>query len=692
MPPEVVRVVGPWGLPEDGLGWAALALAPVILAIAARAPATPLLPRRLFLGATALGAAALSLAWVALYLRGGPRIVDATTYWLQARAFAESGFTFPLPEPSASFRGRFLVWDEARGASGLFPPGWPIVLSLGFRLGAPMIVGPALAALLVIATHALGLEAGRAAGLPEERSERLARLAAIASMLCAAARYHTADTMSHGLAAVLFAGALAAALRARRADAPLLALAAGACAGWVVATRLASFAPIAIACILQLFRAPRRGRALGAFAAGLAPGVLVLLASQRAATGSALGSTQSLYYALSDGPPGCFRYGFGKDVGCVFEHGDFVAARLRGGYGPLEALLTTASRLRRHTMDLLGIELLFPIAIVGLVRGPLGKTRAAWALGGLFALQVLAYVPFYFDGNYPGGGARLLADTFAAGHVLAAAGALHLTRRFGERRAPFALAAAMLAGFAVRASHEHVLLRDREGGRPMYEPEALARANVPHGLVFFATDHGFDLAFDPRAKADAGFVAARLREDGHDWLLYERLGKPATYKYSFDPARPGEEPKITPYSPLFGGTGAEGRYRFEAEADWPPLAQSGGWAIPRWTLPCAGGRRALALFGQGYEAKVTIELPVPASGRWKVRPRVVAVEDGGHARLVIPGAGGAKATFQWDAAKEAECRELPYQVVELTAPRARVELSGRGGDVLLDAIVIERER
>ena len=182
---------------------------------------------------------------------------------------------------------------------------------------------------------------------------------------------------------------------------------------------------------------------------------------------------------------------------------------------------------------------------------------------------------------------------------------------------------------------ETCIRSSREGGRPMYEPEALARANVPHGIVFFATDHGFDLAFDPRAKADAGFVAARLREDGHDWLLYERLGKPATYKYSFDPARPGEEPKITPYSPLFGGTGAEGRYRFEAEADWPPLAQSGGWAIPRWTLPCAGGRRALALFGQGYEAKVTIELPVPASGRWKVRPRVVAVEDGGHARLVI---------------------------------------------------------
>ena len=94
---------------------------------------------------------------------------------------------------------------------------------------------------------------------------------------------------------------------------------------------------------------------------------------------------------------------------------------------------------------------------------------------------------------------------------------------------------------------------------------ALVPAALGGGIDFFATDRGFSLAFDPRASATSGVVAARLREDAHDWLLYERLGKPATYKYSFDPSKPGEEAKIVPYSPLFGGTGAEGRYRFEAE-------------------------------------------------------------------------------------------------------------------------------
>jgi hypothetical protein len=689
MPPEVVRVIGPWGPPEDAAGWVALALAPVAALLAARPPAALRVSHRLFVGVFAFAAAALSLAYVAVYLRGGPRIVDATTYYLQGRALATSGFTFPVPEPAASFRGRFLLWDEARGMSGIFPPGWPIVLSLGFRLGAPMVVGPTLAALLVVATAALAREVALTLDLPEVDRERLARVAAVASTLCAAARYHTADTMSHGLVAVLAATALAFALRVRRGGADGPALAAGAAVGWVLATRLASFAPLAIVCILQLARAERRGRALALFAAGIVPGAAILLVAQRAATGSALSSTQGLYYALSDGPPGCFRYGFGKGVGCVFEHGDFVAARLAGGYGPLEALLTSASRLRRHTTDLLGVELLFPVAVVGLARGLRARSHAARALGGYFALQVLAYAPFYFDGNYPGGGARFLADTFGAGHVLAAAGALHLAKRWGTHRAAAGLAAAMLVAFAVRSSHEHVLLRDREGGRPMFEPDVAAKAGATRGLLFFATDHGFSLAHDPRARPEQGLVAARLREDANDWLLYERLGRPPTYRYSFDPARRGAVPEVAPYQPLPYGTGAEGRYRFEAESSWPPLAQAGGYAIPRFTHACAGNYRVLALSNVDYEARVTIDVLVPEPGRWKVRPRIVADDASGRSELTVV---GTKARFVWGAAAGPTCRELPQQVVELPGPRARLELVARGGEALLDAIVLERER
>ena len=41
------------------------------------------------LGLLSAAAFALSAGYLAYYLRGGPRIIDATSYWLQARALAE---------------------------------------------------------------------------------------------------------------------------------------------------------------------------------------------------------------------------------------------------------------------------------------------------------------------------------------------------------------------------------------------------------------------------------------------------------------------------------------------------------------------------------------------------------------------------------------------------------------------------
>src|SRR5262249_3492952 len=157
------------------------------------------------------------------------------------------------------------------------------------------------------------------------------RLAAALSVACAALRYHTADTMAHGAAALAVTIALAAALAARRRNDVRLFALAGLAAGYGARPRPVSALPIgALVCALAWGDA-RRARALGASAAAAVPGVLFLLAANRAATGSAFTWPQLLYYATSDGPPGCFRYGFGASVGCVFEHKDFVASRLPHG-------------------------------------------------------------------------------------------------------------------------------------------------------------------------------------------------------------------------------------------------------------------------------------------------------------------------------------------------------------------------
>src|SRR5690606_13461867 len=134
--------------------------------------------------------AVLSAVYVDYYLRGGPRIIDATSYYLQARTFASGQLAFEPPGPLASFVGRFLLPTPDGRLAVIFPPGYPALLSLGFLVGAPLAVGPMLAAGLSVATYLL---AEALWGDP-----RVARAAGWLSALCGVLRYHTADTMSHG--------------------------------------------------------------------------------------------------------------------------------------------------------------------------------------------------------------------------------------------------------------------------------------------------------------------------------------------------------------------------------------------------------------------------------------------------------------------------------------------------------------
>ncbi|HYP87401.1 MAG TPA: hypothetical protein VEQ59_04595, partial [Polyangiaceae bacterium] len=350
--------------------------------------------RAWWLAALCALAFALSWAYLHVYLRGGPRIIDATSYFLEARSLAARGFSFHVPEPSASFRGRFLLASTDGHQLGvIFPPGYPFVLSLAMRLGAPLLLGPLLGALLVAATYALARALGEA--------PKVAMLAAALSALCAALRYHTADTMSHGLATLLGCAALSLSVRRESRAGPALA---GLCLGLLVATRPVSGA---VACLLVGVTLRGRPRAWQAVAFAMLPGISLLLAQQHSLTGSWLGSTQLAYYGVSDAPAGCFRYGFGPGVGCRFEHGDYVSRFLPHGFGLSHALRNLGVHLLVFATDATNaapLTLLAAYALGRHWRSPLGL------LGAGIALQALAYVPFYFDGDYPGGGARFLCE------------------------------------------------------------------------------------------------------------------------------------------------------------------------------------------------------------------------------------------------------------------------------------------
>ena len=613
--PNPYLELGPSG---DAAGVAALVLGLFALAAALygrgiAAFFTQLESRRLLAG-LALLALILSALYVRHFLRGGPRIVDATSYYLEARALSEGKLAFEVPVPSASFRGRFLLFGSS-GLAVIFPPGYPAALALGFLAGAPLAVGPVLAAALVLVTYWLSRELiGR---------EDVARAAAAASALCAALRYHTADTMSHGLCALLFASVLAAAARPSLAR----ALAAGFAGGWLVATRpVTGIAGLGVGALLLLARSEARERParLLAFAAGLVPGVALLLLHQHAATGSYLGSSQLAYYATADGPSGCFGWGFGKNVGCRFEHGDFVKPNLPNGFYPLDAARITLQRLAVHTLDvgnLAPLALLCPWAAFR----RRGQSGVRWlALG--FSAVVLAYAPFYYPASYPGGGARLFADTLPLSHALLGLAAVELA-------AVRYLPAAMLLGFALHGVHPHLALAEREGGRPMFEPEVVSRAGVTRGLVFVTTDHGFSLGHDPAiASADAGLLVARASQDAHDVALWQHLGRPPSYLYEYSIA--SGLAKLRPFTPGTSRGSDEPEWRLEAEAEWPPLAVRAGWTHPDFR-PCLSRGRGLHLRPSPL-VDVELEVVAPEPGEYTVHIGWLA-DPGTELRVSIAG-------------------------------------------------------
>jgi hypothetical protein len=573
------------GAPPDAVAWAALAAAGALFCLlhAPTRSALGLAGRPLgkwLVPALAVSATLLSAGYVCYYLRGGPRIIDATSYYLEARAMARGYFAFPVPEPSGSFRGRFLIANAGRELSVIFPPGYPLSLALGFLLHAPLAVGPALAGLLVLCTHAL---AKRITG-----REDIARVAAALSVLCAALRYHTADTMSHGLCALLLCAALLTALRAGRWDALLSGLA----CGWLLATRPVSGAVGATLALSSLGRTPKQ---IAQFALGLVPFAVLVLLYQHAATGSYWASTQLAYYAAADGPPGCFRYGFGQNIGCLFEHGDYVRARLPHGYGFREAAGVTLRRLAIHGIDIANAAPLSLLCPLGAWLGRRDRGVRTLFFGSLSIM--LAYAPFYFDGSYPGGGARLFAEALPLEHVLLAIAVVRL------EWTAFALPFSLL-GFALHASFSHRSLAERGSGRPAFSARVLAEHHVSHGLVFVDADDAFNLGHEPgQQDAQHQVVVARYHNDAHDRLLWNRLGRPQSLRLVLNPAN--GELAFEPYEPN------RSPLRWQAAAEWPPLSVWGGWVQPSY-FGCSNGP-GLRLQPVGPGAGVGLELELGAA-------------------------------------------------------------------------------
>lgn len=114
-------------------------------------------PRRLqglALGLAVLAAAAS--AWLGQRVFGGvPHVADGVSYAFQGRIFAAGRPWLPPPAVPEAFAAQNVLLNATRWC-GIYPPGFPALLAIGFLLGAPFLVNPVLLGLAVFGVYRLG--------------------------------------------------------------------------------------------------------------------------------------------------------------------------------------------------------------------------------------------------------------------------------------------------------------------------------------------------------------------------------------------------------------------------------------------------------------------------------------------------------------------------------------------------------
>jgi hypothetical protein len=284
--------------------------------------------------------------------------------------------------------------------------------------------------------------------------------------------------------------------------------------------------------------------------------------------------------------------------------------------------------------------------------------------------------------------------------LIAVAAATIATRLRAAPASALLVVAASLFGFAVRAGREHAQLRDREGGRPMFEPTVVHAAGADAALLFVDTDHGYNLAATP----GAAWGVARWRGDALDWMAWDAAGRPTAFRYRFDwtsgVAQPAlERLELPPPSDAAVGQRAlpATPMRIEGESLWPARAQRAAWALPEHASgTCASGGRWLRVRALPARSGVSVAnaggvevtLPAPWLRGRRITP-VLALEHGSAAHIVVRErarqlassprleAAGPQPGVQCLAT---EPMDIPMETTDLTL---ELQLASHSGDALI---------
>ena len=343
-----------------------------------------------------------------------PHLEDEFANLWEAEVMADGAISLPSPEFPRSFMVPFVV-DYEGLRFGKYTPGWPAVLSLGVRLGAPWLVNALLAGAATWLTYRLGSRfGGQAVGL----------LAAVLVATSPMFLLLSASLMSHTLSVFLtltltlgWLDGVAAVPRQPRLPRAVPIVVAGLSLGLLALTRPLTAVgvglPFGFHGAWLLLRGRREAKravltvgALALVVAGL------LLIWQWALTGDALRNPYTLWWPYD-------RIGFGPGHGVM-----------EGGHTLNQARINTKFSLRVGQHDLYGWPYLSWIfAPIGLLA--LRRRADAWLMAGLLPSLILVYAAYWVGAWVYG--PRYYVEALGAFSVLSAAGIAALAGWLGLR-------------------------------------------------------------------------------------------------------------------------------------------------------------------------------------------------------------------------------------------------------------------
>lgn len=308
-------------------------------AVFSGADQTPLVHRVIPWGAALFAVVASGLIATTVFQRV-PHVPDEVAYVLQARMYAAGMVHVPAPPVPEAF-DLFLMATRDGNWFSIFPPGWPLVLSLGALVGLPWLVNPLLAGLTVLLTHAL---------VRDLFSRGAAHLAALLLALSPVFLFVSASHMSHTFSIACALTTLLGIHRART-QGPIWAGLAGLATGWLFLTRPVEGVIIGgVAGVWALGimgeRLPWTKTAL--FVATALLGVAAFLANNVVLTGQPLRDPIQVYFDQKY-YPGCNTLGFGPDKGNFGWPNDIWQ-----GHSPMEAALYANINANLVDLEMIG--------------------------------------------------------------------------------------------------------------------------------------------------------------------------------------------------------------------------------------------------------------------------------------------------------------------------------------------------